>query len=293
MQTQKPLTLVDPKNGNLAFKIFPYGDNGHFDHVQRYNYYTVIVNLEGSGKLRSDFSEYDFSGQTMMCFSPYQPFMISSDQNLSGIVLNFHPDFFCIHLHQKEVACNGVLFNNIYQPPFITLTDRDVVIFQGIIEQMQTEMQNAALAQYELLISYLKILLILGSRLRVEQSPFALAEFSDLKEPFVLQNLKDAIEEHFKTKHSPADYADLLNISPKALARITKNHFNKTLTNMIAERIIIEAKRELYLTSKPVKSIAYELGFNDEFYFSRFFKNNAEVSPQLYRETVGFAKAEV
>ena len=293
MQTQKPLTLVDPKNGNLAFKIFPYGDNGHFDHVQRYNYYTVIVNLEGSGKLRSDFSEYDFSGQTMMCFSPYQPFMISSDQNLSGIVLNFHPDFFCIHLHQKEVACNGVLFNNIYQPPFITLTDRDVVIFQGIIEQMQTEMQNAALAQHELLISYLKILLIHGSRLRVEQSPLALAEFPDLKEPFVLQNLKDAIEEHFKTKHSPADYADLLNISPKALARITKNHFNKTLTNMIAERIVIEAKRELYLTSKPVKSIAYELGFNDEFYFSRFFKNNADVSPQLYRETVGFAKAEV
>jgi AraC-like DNA-binding protein len=144
-----------------------------------------------------------------------------------------------------------------------------------------------------LLISYLKIFLINGSRLRIEQSPLASAEISGLKEPFVLQNLKDAIEEHFKTKHAPADYADLLNISPKALAKITKNHFNKTLTNMIAERIVIEAKRELYLTSKPVKSIAYELGFNDEFYFSRFFKNNADVSPQLYRETVGFAKAEV
>jgi AraC-like DNA-binding protein len=153
-------------------------------------------------------------------------------------------------------------------------------------------MQNAALAQYELLISYLKILLIHGSRLRIEQNPLASAEISGLKEPFVLQNLKDAIEEHFKSKHSPADYADLLNISPKALARITKNHFNKTLTNMIAERIVIEAKRELYLTSKPVKSIAYELGFNDAFYFSRFFKNNADVSPQLYRETVGFARAE-
>jgi AraC-like DNA-binding protein len=293
MQTQKPLTLVDPKNGNLAFKIFSYNDNSHFDYVQRNNYYTVIINLAGSGKLKSDFSSYDFAGQAMMCFSPYQPFMISSDQNLSGIVLNFHPDFFCIHLHQKEVACNGVLFNNIYQPPFITLTDRDVVTFQGIIEQMQAEMQNAALAQYELLISYLKILLIHGSRLRIEQSLLATVEISDLKEPFVLQNLKDAIEEHFKTKHSPANYADLLNISPKTLARITKNHFNKTLTNMIAERIIIEAKRELYLTSKPVKSIAYELGFNDEFYFSRFFKNNAEVSPQLYRETIGFAKAEV
>ena len=71
----------------------------------------------------------------------------------------------------------------------------------------------------------------------------------------------------------------------------TKAHFNKTLTDLIAERIIIEAKRELYLTNKSIKEIAYELGYNDEYYFSRFFKKNADVSPQLYRETVGFDKA--
>jgi YesN/AraC family two-component response regulator len=65
---------------------------------------------------------------------------------------------------------------------------------------------------------------------------------------------------------------------------------NKTLTNLISERIIIEAKRELYLTNKPVKQIAYELGYDDEYYFSRFFKTNADVSPQFYRDTVGFDK---
>ena len=87
-----------------------------------------------------------------------------------------------------------------------------------------------------------------------------------------------------------------LNIRPvtmQKLAKITKNYFNKTLTDLIAERIIIEAKRELYLTSKTVKEIAHGLGYQDEYYFSRFFKANADVSPQLYRETVGFARAEV
>ena len=34
------------------------------------------------------------------------------------------------------------------------------------MEQMKTEMQNPALAQYELLISYLKIFLITASRLK-------------------------------------------------------------------------------------------------------------------------------
>jgi len=127
----------------------------------------------------------------------------------------------------------------------------------------------------------------------VAQHPVAASDVAGLKEPFVLQNLKNAIEEHYKTKHSAGDYATMLNISPKALAKISKTHFNKTLTALISERIVIEAKRELYLTSKPVKTIAWELGFDDEYYFSRFFKTNANVSPQLYRNTVGFAKAEV
>ncbi len=83
-----------------------------------------------------------------------------------------------------------------------------------------------------------------------------------------------------------------MNITPSALAKISKTYFNKTLTDLIAERVIIEAKRELYLTSKAVKQIAFELGFNDEHYFSRYFKNNANISPQIYRETVGFARAE-
>ena len=53
---------------------------------------------------------------------------------------------------------------------------------------------------------------------------------------------------------------------------------------------MIEAKRDLYLTNKSVKEIAHDLGYDDEYYFSRFFKNNADVSPQIYRETVGFAR---
>jgi len=49
----------------------------------------------------------------------------------------------------------------------------------------------------------------------------------------------------------------------------------------------MEAKRDLYLTSKSVKEIAHALGFRDEHYFSRFFKKNAYVSPQTYRAKVG------
>jgi AraC family transcriptional activator of pobA len=293
LNTQTAFTLVNPQTGNLAFRLFSFDDNSNFDHLQRHNYYTVIWVTNGSGKLRWNFSEYDFEPNTLLAFAIYQPFMVITDEPFEGVALNFHPDFFCIHKHDKEVSCHGVLFNNIYEPPFVRVDEHAASIFNMVLEQIKAEMQNPAIAQYELLISYLKIFLITAVRLKTEQQPSEQTILIDRKEPFILQNLKDAIEAHFKKKHSASDYADLLNISAKALAKLTKTHFNRTLTDMIAERIIIEAKRELYLTNQPVKEIAFELGYDDEYYFSRFFKNNADVSPQLYRDTVGAGRAVV
>ncbi len=287
---QPALTLVNPQNANLAFKLFSFEDNSHFDHLQRLNYYSLIWIQQGKGSAKVDFHAYDFTPNQLFCLVPYQPFMFETKGPITGVVLNFHPDFFCIHKHQHEVACNGVLFNNIYQPPYVHVDEVAAAAFSLLIGQIKTEMQNPALAQYELLVSYLKIFLITASRLKTQQQPEAQKAVADAKEPFILQNLKDAIEQHFKTKHAPSAYADLLHMTPKALAKITKSYFNKTLTDLISERIIIEAKRELYLTNKPVKEIAYELGYDDEHYFSRFFKNNADVSPQLYRDTVGAAR---
>jgi YesN/AraC family two-component response regulator len=253
----------------------------------------MILVTAGSAKLKSGFTECDINKNGLLCFAPYQPFMLADAKGIKGVSINFHSDFFCIYKHHREIACNGVLFNNVYQPPYVLFSETEMQSFFTLIEQMKTEMQNLALAQHELLVSYLKIFLINASRIKVAQHSEARHKVDVGSEPFILQSLKDAIEEHYKTKHSASDYADLLNISVNALAKISKNHFNKTLTDLIAERIIIEAKRELYLTSKAVKQVAYELGFNDEYYFSRFFKNNTNVSPKLYRDTVGFARAEV
>lgn len=286
-------SLINSQTGNLAFKVFSFSDNSHFDHIQRLNYYSLIWIKKGKGSVRADFSEYSFIPNTLFAFSPYQPFMFRTDEQVEGFVLNFHPDFFCIHKHQQEVACNGVLFNNIYNPPFVLIPENKNAVFEMLLEQIKSEMQNSALAQYELLVSYLKIFLITASRLKTEQQTASQITTNESKEPFILQNLKNYIEINYRQKHSASEYANLLNISAKALAKITKTYFNKTLTELISERIIIEAKRELYLTNKAVKEISYELGYDDEYYFSRFFKNNVGISPQIYRDTVGFGRAMV
>ncbi|MBI2429888.1 MAG: AraC family transcriptional regulator [Ignavibacteriales bacterium] len=284
-------TLVNSQSGELAFKIFQTDGSNPFDHISRFNYYTIVWITNGCGTLKVDFSQYSFNSNTMMCFSPYQPFMLQKPEMLNMTVIHFHPDFFCIFKHQKEVACNGVLFNNIYEPPFIVLQESDSQIFSDIIEKMKSEMENSNLAYSELLISYLKIFLIHASRIKSNSNTSANEELVNAKEPFILQHVKDQIETHFKSKRLPSEYAKLLNISAKALNRIVKMHYDKTLSGLIHERITIEAKRELYLTDKTIKEIAHDLGFNDEYYFSRFFKNNTDVSPQKYRDTVGFDRA--
>lgn len=292
MMTQNNnFTLINPQTGNLAFKLYYFEKGNPFDHIQRLNYYSLIWVKNGTGKVKADFSNYAFKEDTLFSFSPYQPFILNPEAGMSGVVINFHPDFFCIHKHQKEVACNGVLFNNIYSPPFVQVDGKTKSNFEMIIEQFKFEIHKPDLAQYELLISYLKIFLISAARLKIEQQ-IEDGKVSDKnEEPFILQNLKKYIEIHYRTKHTASDYADILSITPKALTKLTKAYFNKTLTDLIAERIIVEAKRELYLTNKTVKEIAYELGYNDEYYFSRFFKKNTDISPQIYRETVGFDRA--
>lgn len=288
MINQTELTLINPQTKTLAFRHLLFEDALNFAELRNHQYYSVILVTEGSGVLYAGLNKTNFKAGSLLCLSLYESYRVEAEI-FKGVVINFHPEFFCIYKHEKEIACNGVLFNNIYQSPVIDLNKEDTDFFARLSQNIKAEMQNSGVAQYEMLTAHLKIFLLSAIRLKLAQQQITL---TNEKEPFILQTLKDAIEENYRSKRSPGEYADLLNITPKALNRISKKHLNKTLTGLISERIVIEAKRELYLTGKPVKQIAYELGFNDEFYFSRFFKGQATVSPQFYRETVGYAKAE-
>lgn len=196
-----------------------------------------------------------------------------------------------LHRRPQETSCDTTLFNNVYQPPVMRVDADLKQKLTTLVGQLEREVRTAENDQ-ELIVPFLKI--ILKELARAKRSD-ATGEpkFAESESPFVLRSLRAAIETHYREKHSPSEYARLLHLSPDALARLVRKHYRKTPTDLITERIIIEAKRELYLTTKPIKEIAWELGYPDEFYFSRLFKKRTKTSPQAYRETVGFGKGEL
>ena len=87
-----------------------------------------------------------------------------------------------------------------------------------------------------------------------------------------LKTFQNLVEEYFLKEKSHAFYADLLYISPNNLSKKIKAEFSKTPSQIIQGRVILEAKKQIHLTRKSIKEIATELNFEDEFYFSKYFK---------------------
>ena len=97
------------------------------------------------------------------------------------------------------------------------------------------------------------------------------------------------LEDHFITERNVSFYASALCLTPDSFSKKIKALLGKTPNKLIQERVVLEAKKLLHLTYKSIKEVAFELNFEDEFYFSRFFKKNVGLSPKHFRKKVGIS----
>ena len=77
-------------------------------------------------------------------------------------------------------------------------------------------------------------------------------------------------------------------ISPNYLNDTMREVTGQSASEVIQDRIILEAKAQLVQTELTVNQIAYQLQFHDSSYFCRFFRKHTGVSPQVFRETNHF-----
>ena len=230
----------------------------------------------------ADASQLTFGADTLLFFVPYQHIRFEPDTAVSGEVVRFHANFLCVETFHAEVGCSGLLFNDPYGIPAVVMDEQVKSDVTNLIQRIQIELERRDLAYHEAMLAHLKVLLILATRLKSPKGD-ACGPGMDLRHP-VLSELRDLIEQNYRTLHSPVDYAKRLHLTPKTLGRIVREHLGTTPTDLIRNRILIHAKWQLLHTLKPVKEIARELGFSDELYFSRLFKKATGYSPTFFRE---------
>ena len=126
----------------------------------------------------------------------------------------------------------------------------------------------------------LKRYLILCTRLYKEQYQYS----SIKKENDIIREFNFLVEQFFSTKHTVAEYAELLFKSPKTISNTFSKIGSKTPLSYIQDRKMLEARRLLYYTDIQIQEIGYKIGHNDIQAFSRFFKNQEGISPSKYRE---------
>lgn len=207
-------------------------------------------------------------------------------EDLEIVLLHFHSDFYCIEYHKKEVACNGLLFNNIYLLPYISVTSDKFTVIRQIIEKLDAENKFCNPFSDAILRSYLQLILALCSKeknIELQDGDTYDTYYDDIA------GLQDLIEKYFLKERASSFYASKLALSTNTFSKKVKQQFGKTPTQLIKERVILEAKKMLHLTHKSIKEIAFELNFEDEFYFSRYFKKSVGLSPTHYREEAGIS----
>lgn len=92
------------------------------------------------------------------------------------------------------------------------------------------------------------------------------------------------LEENYKRSEGVSFYADKMNMSERNLNIICKNNFQKSVSDIIETRKLIEAKRMLLYSSRNISEIAFELGFNEKSYFTRVFHARTSMTPSQFRE---------
>jgi AraC-like DNA-binding protein len=274
--------LYDPRNGDLALKITELELGSSGETAARTNYFTVDWVQTGRGQVWADRALYPFASPCLLCFVPYQYTRFVAESPVRGVRVQFHANFLCVETYHEEIGCNGVLFNDIYGAPVVSLEEQHAREVNDLIGPIREELRDCGLAHVELLLSYLKVLLIRATRWKCEQQGVSGAA-SLGRLPQELESLRELIEANYQRLHAPSEYADLLNVDPRTLGKSVRTHLHKTLTDLIRDRILKHARWDLLHTLKPVKQIAHELGYTDELYFSRMFKRATGLAPLVFR----------
>jgi AraC family transcriptional regulator, transcriptional activator of pobA len=214
-------------------------------------------------------------GDWLYLIPPYRVHQLNK-AGKKGIILSFKRDF--LDEDDKEFFLDIFKIFNI-QGEFscLPLTDANAAELGKVYPLLEEEYLQQS-SSFLILKAMLKVFLL--KLIRIKENVFTTQDVNQKRVyEFMMQ-----LEENYQLQRNAEFYADLQGISSKRLNQVLKEKLDKTAMQLIHDRIILEAKRKIIHSDSTLKEIAFDLGFSDRPYFSRFFKKQTGSSPEDFQK---------
>lgn len=275
-------TLTDNKRADiLVDRLQNYLDkhqNLVFPH--RHKFYHFVFFTSGSGSHSIDFSTYEIVQGQIYFMSPGQVHTWEFNEDADGYIVNFERDFFQSFLLKPD-----------YLESFSFFTGADHANVKNLPPDIKTEVEQICKRLYAQVnnptdhnADFQKVLLLSLLMLVEEHTPVVQSPAFQTHNMVVLRNFQNLVEEHYLLKRLPKEYAEMLHLTPNHLNAICKELIGTQAGEVIRERILLEAKRLLVSGEVNISQIANELNFNDNSYFTKFFKKYSGLTPEQFKK---------
>lgn len=241
--------------------------------------FNKVIFLRAGGRVSVDLTAVEIVQDSLLFINAGQFLLLS--ENAEGSILYYNDELYGIQLHKQAIAFDKVLFNDFHNMPFIKLNLENSMHIKRLFEEIRNEIIQDDINLEEMVRVLLKQIMIKSLRFHNDQSP--LVQLSAAASSCFATLFSQLVERHFFKYHDVASYANMLNISAKALNKRVGKYSASSPNEIIKKRIILEAKRLLVYTQLSVKEVSYKLGYEDPYYFTRFFSRQVKIPPQTYR----------
>ena len=266
-------------NSDLYINTFKKHLRNHsfIEKPHRHNFYVLVFFTAGSGTHEVDFNRLEIQSGSVFVLQPGQMHHWDLSQDIDGFIVFYSKEIYNLYFGQKELSAYPFYATGNTSPEIILDAD-EVMDLKNYFSVLMNEVNGNQILKQDKIMNVLDIIHVELARKYV-QNHIHEAHSYNIK----VSNFGLLLEQNFKNEKTPFFYATQLHVSLKHLNRICKEILNKTTTQVITQRIILEAKRMLLEKRFSVNEIASELGYDDYSYFTRLFKKNTGMSPSIFR----------
>ena len=250
---------------------------------RRRDFYKIML-VKGNSRVHYADKVVEVKKQALSFSNPQIPYKWEHlDRIREGVYCIFNPNFF----NQFGQFQHYELFQP-HGAHIFELDDDQVTQVQEIFDRMQSEFNSDYRYKYDLVRNLIFELLHFALKLKpssqLDTQPVNASRRISMLFTELLERQFPIDDTHQRVKlRSASDFASQLNVHVNHLNRAVKETTQKTTSQIIAERILQEAKILLKQSSWNVSEIAYALGFTETTHFNNFFKKHAQTNPTKFR----------